>query len=93
MNPGADGLAPLDWILRASSLEPIVDSSQEYPTLCLCEFAECVHMLQGQIRYLCDALDKPLGCMTASKVLADGLKQHRKGPRDVLDGQRIKCGE
>jgi hypothetical protein len=86
MNPCADGLPPLDWILGASSLEPIVDSSQEYPPLCLGEFAECVHMLQGQIRHLCDALDKPLRCMMANKVLTDGLKQHRQGPRNVLDG-------
>jgi hypothetical protein len=93
MNPCADRLSPLGWVLRASSLKPIVDSSQENPTLCLGEFAECVHFLQWQIGHLCYALDKPLRCMMASKILTDGIKQHRQGPRNVLNSQRIKCGK
>ena len=91
MNPCADGLSPLGWVLRASGLEPIVDSSQENPTLCLRKFSECVHLLYGQVGYLCDTLDKPLRRMMAGKVLANGLKQHRQGPRDMLNGQRVKC--
>jgi hypothetical protein len=93
MNPCADRLSPLGWVLGAPSLEPIVDSSQENPTLCLGEFAECVHLLQWQIGHLCYALDKPLRCMMAGKILTDGLKQHRQGPRNVLNSQRIKCGK
>ncbi|MFL6604489.1 MAG: hypothetical protein ACJ8R9_24575 [Steroidobacteraceae bacterium] len=92
MNPCTDGLSPLRWVFGASSFQPIVNSSQENPTLRLGEFAERVNFLQWQIWNLCNALDQPLRCMTAGKVLMNGIKQHRQGSGNMLNGQRVKCG-